>query len=578
MKSNLVKARKYKVNLLIYCCFLCLSLIYIVLFVKSNQLFVGDDRMFHLERLEEIYLNIKQGHLYSYIATNSFSQIGQAINAFYPPLVACVYAILRLIIKSPILTFYALIALEQFAGLSIAYYSGKKILDQTKSAFVFAIVLRFSTYVAYNDFTRFDIGEGWALVFMPLTFCGLYLITVKNDYRCGITALILGLTFQTYSHILLPVLTCGVLLLFYMLSFPVQNNKVNSIKAIMFSAVIYLLNCLYIIIPILVMSRIKINAPEHNKLGNYSLAFSDFVNNSLSNTINFASPNIGFILILILLIGTPFMLKMGYISKSYLLLGFAFSILSTNLFPWKLLSNTPIEIVQFPWRFLNFSLLFLSLYLAKVMGSFFNRRKYVLLITCLSVMLTLGSQSQFRAMQYSKFRLATTTMEFEYPYQMFINNNNYDKILSKNRKAVYTARSRDYVPQSALKQLNSIFDHTILINGKHKGNARVTGDFQEETFKFNKSVPKGSIVKLPFLIYNAKNYQLRVNGVKRDFETSPDSCLQFKTDKKYRNIKARVKFITPLSFIVARSISGISLFCFIISSLFLKFRRKSQQV
>lgn len=251
MDSVIKKSRQF----LIPISFIFLSVLYVAIFVKSGQLFVADDRTFHIERFEEAFLSLKSGHWFPYISTFSFLRIGQAINSFYPPFITTIYAIIRLIVKSPILAVYILISLEQFIGLIVAYYAGRKILGNWKQAYLFAIFLRFSSYVIYNDFSRFDVGESWGMVFLPLSFAGLFMIVAKNSYKKGCLIMALGLTLQTYSHILMSLMTVGMLFVFYLITMGHSVNHYKILKTIILSSVIYFCNSLVVFIPAIYMSR-----------------------------------------------------------------------------------------------------------------------------------------------------------------------------------------------------------------------------------------------------------------------------------------------------------------------------------
>lgn len=156
--------------------------------------------------------------------------------------------------KSPILAVYILISLEQFIGLIVAYYAGRKILGNWKHAYLFAIFLRFSSYVIYNDFSRFDVGESWGMVFLPLSFAGLFMIVAKNSYKKGCLIMALGLTLQTYSHILMSLMTVGMLFVFYLITMGHSVNHYKILKTIILSSVIYFCNSLVVFIPAIYMS------------------------------------------------------------------------------------------------------------------------------------------------------------------------------------------------------------------------------------------------------------------------------------------------------------------------------------
>ena len=60
------------------------TIIMIIPFLKIGQLGVHSDWSFHSARVQQIYLNLKRGHLFTYIATDTFSKVGNANFLFYP--------------------------------------------------------------------------------------------------------------------------------------------------------------------------------------------------------------------------------------------------------------------------------------------------------------------------------------------------------------------------------------------------------------------------------------------------------------------------------------------------------------
>lgn len=555
--------------------FIVLSVLYVALFIKSGQLFVTDDRTFHIERFEEAFLSLKHGYWYPYISTFSFLRIGQAINSFYPPFITTIYAVIRLLVKSPILTIYILIALEQFAGLAVAYYSGRKILDSWKRAYLFAILLRFSSYIVYNDFSRFDVGESWGLVFLPLSFCGLFIIIAKNSYKKGCLMLAIGLTLQTYNHILMPLMTVGVLLMFYLVTLSVQRNHYKIMKSLVISAFIYFCNCLVVFIPAIYMSKGGVVRPNLNALREYTFSFSDFISNSLSNTINRGNYGIGVFLVVSLIIGIIPFLKdntMNYYTRIFFAFSWLFAFASTNIFPWKLLADTPLAIIQFPWRLLNFSILFIALYSANALTSIRIDFRYLIGMVTLLLVLTVGSQSQFQIAETKEFHIASSKNDFHNPWPTFINSENYDKVTRINREY---AGFQDYVPKKSENYLGSIFKHNVFINGKTTHSVQIKSGFQSLEFHIRGYIEKGSTVQLPFLIYRENDYILTINNHKIPvFKKSDRGCLEFKAPRNLSNIKVKVGFNVPKAFIISRWISLLTTAITIILILRISYKQK----
>ena len=141
----------------------------------------------------------------------------------------------------------------KFLGLIVAFYAGWVFFKGSKkSALIFAVILRTSTYVMYNDFGRADIGEAWALIFVPLALIGYYLIV---DIK-GTLILSLGLSLEIYSHILTVVITILFLFIVYILHLlSDRKNIIVEIKALIMSAILFILESLIILIPLIDLLR-----------------------------------------------------------------------------------------------------------------------------------------------------------------------------------------------------------------------------------------------------------------------------------------------------------------------------------
>jgi hypothetical protein len=60
--------------------------------------------------------------------------------------------------------------------------------------------------------------------------------------------------------------------------------------------------------------------------------------------------------------------------------------LTTNLFPWHIFQNTPISVIQFPFRFLMFTSLFGSIILTQILEVIFDTNKKANFIVVLAVL------------------------------------------------------------------------------------------------------------------------------------------------------------------------------------------------
>ena len=288
--------------------FAIISYLYVWSFIRTGIIYVSSDRIFHLERLEEAYRTLRSGHLLSYISTYSAARIGIATGQGYPSINLIIYGLIRLILVKPVISYYSYIMVEQFLGLIVAFYAGWIFFKGSKKrALIFAVILRTSTYVMYNDFGRADIGEAWALIFVPLVLIGYYLITARRDYTRGVLILSLGLSLELYSHILSAVIT--ILFLMGVYGFHLLSDRTNIIaelKSLIISAILFVLESLIILVPLIDLLREHIATHGSSLWSRYNYSPVKLVKFSLTNSIGIDSENIGIILLILTFIGIFF--------------------------------------------------------------------------------------------------------------------------------------------------------------------------------------------------------------------------------------------------------------------------------
>ena len=80
-----------------------------------------------------------------------------------------------------------------------------------------------------------------------------------------------------------------------------------------------------------------------------------------SNASRFVEGNLynpGLVILVILIVGIFYFRKFNRINKQIYSAGLLIFLISTNLFPWHILQNTPISVIQYPYRLLIFATLF----------------------------------------------------------------------------------------------------------------------------------------------------------------------------------------------------------------------------
>lgn len=567
--------KKYIQNIGIVGLFAIISYLYVWSFVKTGVIYVSSDRVFHIERLEEAYRTLKSGHLLSYISTYSAARVGIATGQGYPSINLIIYGLIRLILVKPVVSYYSYIMVEQFLGLIIAFYAGWIFFKGSKkSALIFAVILRTSTYVMYNDFGRADIGEAWALIFVPLALIGYYLIIARKEYIKGILILSLGLSLEIYSHILTAVITILFLLVVYILHLlNDRKNVITEIKALMMSAILFILESLIILIPLIDLLREHIATPGALLWDSYDYSPLKLIQLSLTNAIGMDSENIGIVLLLLTFMGVCFWRKMSINMKKIYVTSVLLLLFVTNIFPWILLQHTPLKVIQFPWRFLAIGIVLLSICAVVTLNNiYFFKIGSTVLIIMSSLIVMIGSEQNFITSEKSMYHIARSDADIASPWDKLIDSNNYNKMVSINQitdtNTYFTYN--DYIRKNAKKNEISIFNHELSMGNYKKSidNMSIESGYQEVTYKLRNLPSNGEKLTLPFVIYNQNNYEVYLNGKRINFHESKYSQLQIFKGKDLQNIDVKVAYIVPIRYkivsIVSFVISGISmllLFC-----------------
>lgn len=87
-------------------------------FFRLHQISVFSEWTFHASRAEQIYENLKSGHLITYIATSTFGNIGTGSFLFYPTVFLYPWAVFRLFV-SPITAYMMFLTLFFFPRFKI---------------------------------------------------------------------------------------------------------------------------------------------------------------------------------------------------------------------------------------------------------------------------------------------------------------------------------------------------------------------------------------------------------------------------------------------------------------------------
>jgi len=310
---------------------------------------------------------------------------GYPLFNFYPPLPYIVGQVFRTLGFSFIAT-VKLAAIAQILFSSLAMYLLASSIFGPLGGSLAALFLTYAPYHAVNIYVRGAMNEAWASVFFPLIFYFSMLLIQKDKKIFGILGLGLSFTGLLLSHnpmALTFVSFLSVWIIYWLLTNP-KNKIKKSVKSLLISGLLVIGLSSFYTLPVLFETKyVQINNMFENYyhysvhfVSYFQLFFSNFWGDGSSvwGTEDKMSFMIGYLHWIIPLLTSIYfalhfikkkkLTKLQYLTLILILLGFfsAFMTHQKSLLIWTVIS--PIQKVQFPWRFLNHTVFLLSLSVA----------------------------------------------------------------------------------------------------------------------------------------------------------------------------------------------------------------------
>ncbi|MCA5014350.1 6-pyruvoyl-tetrahydropterin synthase-related protein [Enterococcus sp. S23] len=349
---------------LIFLSFLLLSFLslYIVYF-QNGHILIGDDYHFHQNRIEGLAQSLAHGIWLPKISYFFIGGYGYASSLFYPDFYLYIPALLRVAGFSLATSFLFFATMINLGTFGITYLSGRIMGLPKLKSYLFSLLYTLSIYRLQDFFNRQAIGELLAMGFFPLVLASLSLLKagkVQNWWLLTIAMTGIGLAHFISLEIV------SIFIGLYVLLNARRFVKKQTLTALLKATIVTILLLAFYLVPVFEqMSRItfQVTANPLTLISDRSYALGELLANSFENRVFHASSaNIGLILLVGLLVNGVMLFKQKNVDRDLLFLSFLFMLMTTNLFPWQLFDQTPLNTIQFPWRFLSIVTL-LSAYL-----------------------------------------------------------------------------------------------------------------------------------------------------------------------------------------------------------------------
>lgn len=351
------------------------------------------DLMYHMLRIEGVKEALQEGIYPIAIYTNFFNGYGYGSPLFYPDIFLIFPAILRMLSVEPLVVWKVFAACITISGTLTTYYSIKHICKDSDCSIAATFLIMLSQFWLADLIHRVGISEYIAFVFIPILIAGIYDFFVYNGNKTylmgvGFTGLLLSHTIMTFIALVLTIFAF-IVMLFVKKDELYLLNKYK-MKKLIITAVCTLLTCAYYIFPMLEQmnsGKFQYSSPWA-AISRNTQPFSSFFRTTGYFSV-IAYVGIG-IPILVLSVICLFLKKpknkgaYAFCASSILLF-----LISTDIFPWKLLEDTVFNMLQFTYRLWPFAIIFAVIGISLILE--FNFRKNIVIKNILILLICIGS-------------------------------------------------------------------------------------------------------------------------------------------------------------------------------------------
>ncbi|MCU1924979.1 YfhO family protein [Enterococcus faecium] len=460
------------------------SLLYLFPAFKNMEIFGFYDTAFHINRalsLESIFS--------SPINFETFRSYGMQVNNFYPWLT--LYPLFLLIKFTNLAIGYNLfLYIVTLITLFICHYVMYEITKKHVTSSFFAIIYTTSSFRSVEIFLRGAMGELLAMSVLPLILLGF--IKLYDSKKESWVMLAISMTLLIYTHVLSVAMTMVMIIIALIIQFYRKKKiEIFLIIKLIKAAIVTLLLSLAFIGPMIEQTLYQdLNRPYVDILQKRAIYLGkEFLIGSIDSEL--LSFGIGLTLLICLIILTFNFKKLGILSKITYIMGIISILLCTKIFPWFALQNTPLNIIQAPWRFMIFSTLFISfsvsLFISPQLEKFsYTRRRNFILLLILAISI----------LNYSSVVNMVKEMNFQGTYSNEQMENKLEEF-----------ENFDYVPIGYKKDQLLLKNHQVTEDGQVIYSS-FSPNKDEITFTFKSS--KGKTIVLP--VFRYKGLTVTVNS------------------------------------------------------------------
>lgn len=523
-----------------------------------KQIYIAEDVLYHILRINELSKNILNGHIFPYIHTGALDGYGYGGAFFYPEFTLTIPALFYIAgfdivdsINISIVIYNVVAGILSYLCLTVFLKDVLKKDDSiTWISLIGAIAYIVYPYRLYNIFYRGAINEFIAMSFTPLSLLAMYKIFFKKEFEYW-KMLSASFSLMLLTHLGTTLMLGIVGVIFFILNIKLIADKKfikNMLKAIL-CAVLATSYFLFPMIEQMLSNEFRYTTlPKLNDETLYELKTIDkqalsIVGDSLNQPILI----LGNVLLILLLVYVYKKLsdklksnRWSIIIGSTLLFVYVF-VMQTDIFPWVSIKEIfpLIQQIQFPFRFFTLLGLAFSLIIALSAPTLIAEDKYIKCIIILFVMISPSltiSDKDLKRYSYNADEVNKINVSC---------NLGFAEYLPSKIKHEY----KDYIQERG---------NVIKIRYKDGTEEDVKRNFNESHTEYSINNSKGDIesIELPLVYY--KGYDIKNNKNKIEIKESSNGFIEVKNIPK-SIVDIEVYYKGTFTQVISNFVSVISL-------------------
>ncbi|MGX7149856.1 6-pyruvoyl-tetrahydropterin synthase-related protein [Enterococcus ureasiticus] len=529
-------------HFLIFLSFFILSVLSLyIVYLRNGHIMIGDDYHFHQNRIEGLALSLQHGILLPKVSYFFIGGYGYASSLFYPDFYLYFPAIIRMVGFSLATSFVIFSIGINLATFVLTYVSGRY-MELTKiKSYLFSLLYTLSIYRLQDFFNRQAIGELLAMGFFPLVLASLYLLKNGKEKKwLLLTVAMTGIGLAHFISLEIVSIFIGMYILLNLKCFLKKEVIVAILKA---AGVTVLLLAFYLVPVFEQMSHVTFQVTSNplTLISDRSYSLSELITNSFKNSVFHASSaNIGVILLFGLVIYTVMLFKRNSPNRELVILALLFMFMTTDLFPWQFFDNTPLNTIQFPWRFLSIVTLLLAFLIANDDIGLFKKFPSSQIILIMVILIGVGL--------YEKESIDTEG-------KRILSHHSYDQTNS-----YYIGAGHEYLPKEVdYSTIKKNKKRKVVYDDSKIEITNVKMNFDSVAFDYRTNDTKKTTVTVPFIYYYGYQAKIVSDGNEKIIPASlnkQNGLVDIELSKKGR---VSISYQTTLAQKISLSISVLTL-------------------